>query len=124
MNKKLLICSLMLAGFILPATIIADDGECATMTWYGGAAGKKGKTVKAKIFQPDKITYDWKNGKIDYEAITMYDGAKFVGLKGTWKQDGASGTLQLDGSFGEPMKGTWTSKGKKDKNKLELNPCK
>lgn len=100
----------MLAGFILPATIIADDGECATMTWYGGAAGKKGKTVKAKIFQPDKITYDWKNGKIDYEAITMYDGA--------------SGTLKLDGSFGEPMKGTWTSKGKKDKNKLELNPCK
>lgn len=83
------------------------------MTWYGGAAGKKGKSVKAKIF--DKIAYDWKNGKIDYEAITIYDGAKFVGLKGTWKQDGANGTLKLDGSFGSSLTGTWASKGKKTK---------
>ncbi len=94
---------------------------CYNITWYGGAAGTAGKTVKGKLKQdPYIIKYDWKNGVMNYDWI--HEDGMILGMKGTWKQDGSNGTFEAQRS-GSDYIGTWSSPGNNKKNKLTFKSC-
>lgn len=121
----LLICAAIFTGSAIGAGATVTTGECIVMTWYGGAVGAKGKAVTGQIDSATgEGTYDWKNGKLKFSQLGD-EGGRLNGMEGTWKQDGSEGSFELKGSYYDaPMVGTWSTKGKKAKNKLSLGLCK
>lgn len=96
--------------------VTVSSEECFNITWFGGAAGNAGKTVKGKLKQYLYIIkYDWKNGVMNYDWLN--DGGRVTGIQGTWKQDGSNGSFILTKN-GENYSGFWSSSGNSKKNKL------
>lgn len=121
--KKIYILILICSSLFSFASLHADpteSDECYLMTWFGGSAGKKGKTVKVvRDLTDGSLRYDWKNG------LLKPNKWETTGIAGAWIQDDSEGTFSLKGSvLSGPIHGTWSSKGSKLKNKLSFRFCK
>jgi len=122
---KMIFSSILLfAGLLASAPAFAQTSvtthECFNITWYGGAVGAVGKTVKAKLNQaPNIIRYEWKNGTMNFDWL--HEGGRSYGITGTWKQDGSNGTFEVretDGGYAAGYEGWWSSAGNAARNRF------
>ena len=108
--------------------VFAGEEKCVNLTWYGGAAGNHGKTIKGILYPVEnKLIYDWKNGTMEF-IWTLPEGMKSGdpdGFEGTWQQDDAKGTFTLKENRKTAIfEGQWKRQGRTKGGKLKVEYCK